>query len=128
MADIFILGLGGFLGAILRYWLSGLGQNLANTLNFPFGTLLVNLLGCLFIGLFSGLAEMRGLLDPQQRLFLLTGLLGALTTFSTFGLETLSLFEYGQSVAAILNILANVVLGLAFVLLGKLSATWFWRF
>ena len=128
MADIFILGLGGFLGAILRYWLSGLGQNLANTLNFPFGTLLVNMLGCLFIGLFSGLAEMRGLLDPQQRLFLLTGLLGALTTFSTFGLETLSLFEYGQSVAAILNILANVVLGLAFVLLGKLSATWFWRF
>ena len=91
MSKILLVGFGGFVGAVLRYGISGWVQRWTGSVNFPYGTLAVNLLGCLVIGLLAGLAEDRGLFTPEARLFLFIGVLGAFTTFSTFGIETLNL-------------------------------------
>jgi CrcB protein len=124
MGDLIVLGLGGFAGSIFRYLLSGWGQNLAAAFNFPLGTLTVNLLGCFAIGLVSAAIDLRGWFEPQQRLLILTGLLGAFTTFSTFGLETVRLIDQGEAVAGLLNIAANVVLGLLLVIVGRKAFLW----
>ena len=84
MLNIILVGSGGFIGSALRY-LIGLGvHSLLRSATFPYGTLAANLIGCLLIGLFNGLADERLLLSPQTRLFILTGMLGGFTTFSTF--------------------------------------------
>jgi len=80
MIKLLIIGLGGFVGAILRYSISGAIQSASRSISFPFGTLGVNVIGCFFIGLFSYLVETRGLFTPETRLFLAIGLLGSLTT------------------------------------------------
>ncbi len=80
---------------------------------FPYGTLAVNVLGCLAIGFLGGLMELRDVLGPSQRLFLLVGVLGGFTTFSSLAYETIGLFhaaEFGRSLA---NVAGHVVLGLA---------------
>ncbi len=76
------------------------------------GTLAVNLVGCLLIGFLAGLAEFRGLFSPEIRMFLLIGVLGGFTTFSTFGYETYQLLRDGQMHFAITNICMSVVLGI----------------
>jgi CrcB protein len=75
-------------------------------------------LGCFLIGLISGLAELRSLLSPEWRMFLLIGLLGGFTTFSTFGYETIALVRDGAFLTALANVLVQVVLGLSAVWLG----------
>jgi len=115
---LFIIGLGGFIGAIGRYTISGWIQRIFKSTWYPIGTLGVNCLGCLLIGLLGGLVENRELLRPGTRLFLLVGLLGAFTTFSTFGYETYSLIRSGQFIMAGGNIVAQVLIGLFAVWLG----------
>ena len=122
MARFLLVGLGGFLGSVLRYGTGGLVHRLAGQALFPWGTLVVNGLGCLVIGFLGGLAEMRGVLSGEARLFLFIGVLGGFTTFSSFGYETYHLVRDGQSAWAAANVLSQVLLGLAAVWAGDLAA------
>jgi fluoride exporter len=117
---ILLVMFGGSIGALSRYAVSLWAAKLLGT-RFPWGTLAVNLSGCFLIGLAFALAE-RGLniMNPSMRLFFVTGYLGALTTFSTFGLETVSAIREGTYVVAVSNFLANNVIGAALVFLGML--------
>jgi CrcB protein len=117
MIQILVVGAGGFLGAVLRYWLSGSVQRWTGGA-FPAGTLVVNLLGCLALGAMMCLVEYRQPFGPNVRLFITVGILGALTTFSTFGYETFALLRDHELLPAVLNVLANVVVGIGAVLLG----------
>ena len=119
MLKIFLIGMGGFIGAVLRYGVSGLVQNLSRSISFPYGTLAVNVIGCLIIGALSQLVETRGVLSVQTRLFIFVGVLGALTTFSTFSNETINLVREGQWLYALANIAGHMMLCFAAVLLGR---------
>jgi CrcB protein len=118
VTNILIVGIGGFLGAIARYGLSGLVHRYAGAA-FPYGTLVVNVSGCLGIGVVMYLTEDRMVLGPAARLFLGLGILGGFTTFSSFGYETLELMRGGEFRSALLSVAGNVVLGLAAVWLGR---------
>lgn len=118
MMRLLAIGLGGFVGALCRYGLAGLVQSAAGP-RFPAGTLVVNVLGCFAIGALTALVESRLALSGEWRLFLLVGLLGSFTTFSTFGYETLELLRTGSFPAAAVNCLAHIVLGLVAVGLGR---------
>lgn len=87
---------------------------------FPLGTLAVNILGCLLIGVLNGLAETRQVIGPELRLFLMIGMLGGFTTFSTFGYETLALIRDADLVQAMGNVMAQVFFGLIAVWLGDM--------
>jgi CrcB protein len=127
LGDLLVLGVGGFLGAILRYLLSGFAQSVSRSISFPYGTLAVNVIGCFVLGILAQLVESRGLLTPQMRLFAMVGVLGAFTTFSAFGLESINLLENRETIPALLNIAANVVLCLGSVIVGKWLAFLIWR-
>jgi CrcB protein len=118
MLNVLLVGAGGFLGSVARY-LTGVlvRQNLS--VSFPLATMTVNVVGCFLIGLVSCLAE-RQSLHPQVVLLLSVGCLGGFTTFSAFGMETVSLFRTGHAGMALLNIGANLIVGLASVGLGVL--------
>ena len=113
VVKVLIVGLGGFIGSGARYALSGLVHRLPFLGTFPHGTLVVNVVGCLAIGFLGGIMELRQALGPSQRLFLLIGVLGGFTTFSTFAYETLSMAHASDFAKVALNIAAHVVLGLA---------------
>jgi len=118
VSRLLAVGLGGFLGAILRYWLSSvLLERFRGA--FPLGTLAVNVLGCFAIGVLWGWVEEQRALSEHARLFLSVGLLGGLTTFSTFGLETVTLWRDGEESLALGSIAANLSLGLGAVVLGR---------
>lgn len=127
MLKLLAIGCGGFIGAVLRYLVSGLVQNLSGSIRFPFGTLAVNVVGCLLIGLLVYVVETRGMLSLTVRTFVFIGLLGSFTTFSTFGNETLELLRDSKPTLALLNIGAQLLLGLAAVWLGRLIAYGIWR-
>ena len=116
--QLLLIGLGGALGAISRFGISELSRKYFSG-SFPLGTLLANLAGCFLIGMIlgSGHADRS---DPI-RLGFGVGFLGALTTFSTFGAETINNFNDGNWAVALANVIANVVLGLTFVFLGILA-------
>ena len=117
MKILFVL-LGGSLGALSRYGVSLLAVKLFGV-KFPWGTLIVNLSGCFLIGLAFAWGERGfGIMNPSVRLFFMTGYLGALTTFSTFGLEIVTALQEGRYLVAAANILANNVIGIALVFLG----------
>ncbi len=118
MTQILLAGLGGFVGAALRYGGTELASRLHTGPGFTYATLIVNVLGCLAIGLLGGLSEARGLLSPEARAFLLVGILGGFTTFSTFGFETLQLVRAGHQVIAMANVVLHLVLGLGAVWAG----------
>ena len=108
---------GGGLGAVLRYGLAlWVDERAASA--FPWGTLAVNAAGCFGIGVVATLADHHQLVSPTVRLFLVTGLLGGFTTFSTFGLDTWRLVEDGQGLLAAGNAVASVLAGLAAVVAG----------
>ncbi|MBI4230831.1 MAG: fluoride efflux transporter CrcB [Planctomycetes bacterium] len=118
MPAVLIVGLGGFLGAAARYVLgAAIHRRLGEA--FPYGTLAVNVLGCLAIGFVLHYADDRASVGPGARLFLVTGILGGFTTFSAFGAETLSLLRDRGFGPAALNISADLLLGLAAVWLGR---------
>ena len=118
MMSLFVVGLGGFIGAVSRFYLSNIINNLKE-ISFPLGTFIVNIIGCLFIGIVMYLVEEKSFLSPNLKLLLLTGLLGSFTTFSTFGFDTLHLFRLGDFFSAGLNILLNVLVGLLAVYIGR---------
>jgi CrcB protein len=124
MLRILLVGLGGALGAMARYWLSGLVQETLRNATFPYGTLAVNVLGCLLIGVLAYLSEIRGWLTPETRLLLMTGFLGGFTTFCN---ETLGLARGGETGQAFGNVAAHLVLGLGAVWAGRALAQWIWR-
>lgn len=127
MLKLLVIGCGGFIGAVLRYLVSGLVQNLSGSIRFPFGTLAVNVIGCLLIGLLVYLVETRSMLSVTVRMFVFIGLLGSFTTFSTFGNETLELLRDSKTTLALLNAGAQLILGLAAVWLGRMIAYGIWR-
>lgn len=118
LTPLLLVGSGGFLGSALRYALSGWVQRLDPDGSFPFGTLAVNVAGCLVIGLLGGLSEARSALGPEARMFVLIGVLGGFTTFSTFGWETVALLREGELGVASINVAASVMIGFVAVWMG----------
>lgn len=118
LVDAVLVGLGGFAGALLRFGLGGLVHRHLPLATFPYGTLAVNLLGCLIIGVLGGLADARQLFGPGLRTFAFIGLLGGFTTFSTFAYETLALARDGEHLQATASIALHTVLGLGLVWVG----------
>jgi len=119
--------LGGGLGSAARYLLQGWVQRQSTNRSgwaplFPWGTLVVNLVGCLLVGFLAGLLQERLLVSPAARTFVLIGLLGGFTTFSTWGFETVALARDGNLALAFANVAASVVAGLAAVVLGAGAA------
>jgi len=119
MIKLLLVGTGGFAGSILRYLVSGFVQRSFSRPWFPYGTLAVNLIGCLFIGFFMGLAESRQLFTSEMRLFLFIGFFGGFTTFSTFGLELFTFLRDGQINVALVNMGLHLGLGIIAVGLGQ---------
>lgn len=118
MSNIIAVGVGGFVGSVFRFLLAGAVHRISGNPWFPYGTLCVNVIGCLLIGLVGGWADHREVFSPAARLFLMVGFLGGFTTFSTFGYETLNLLRDAQPVAALTNVALHVGLGFAAVWLG----------
>lgn len=118
MTTLAIVGLGGCCGAISRYLLSVWVQRLTQS-SFPYGTLAVNLIGCFALGVLMRLVLRGETIPPEWRTFIATGFLGSLTTFSTFGYETVALLEKGNYTAALAAIAANLLIGLSAVILGQ---------
>jgi len=112
MLAILAIAIGGAVGAVGRFYLSTSVYSLIGR-DFPYGTLAVNVLGSVAMGLLYALALERFPLTPELRAGLLVGLLGAFTTFSTFSIETLQLMEDGEQVKAALNALLSVILCVA---------------
>ena len=126
MWNVLLVGIGGFIGSVLRYLLSGLAHELSGRDDFPIGTLLVNVLGCFVIGVFSQLAETRSAFTPEIRALVAIGILGGFTTFSSFGNETLNLWRDREGLLAFFNIAFQLVLGLAAVATGRWCAFKIW--
>ncbi|MCF7790491.1 MAG: fluoride efflux transporter CrcB [Victivallales bacterium] len=123
LINIIIVGIGGFLGAVSRFFISAAVQNLFSKSLFPFGTLAVNLLGCFIMGFLCAVAfNWGGMLSPRAKLLIMTGFLGALTTFSTFGNETFDLIRDNEIILALLNVGIQVIFGLIAVWLGYVIA------
>lgn len=116
MHTILLIGAGGAIGALLRYAVSGVAYRFLGP-SFPWGTLAVNVLGCFFIGLIWALAE-ESSVPSSARVFVLTGILGAFTTFSTFGLESINLFRDGEIALGMVNVIGSNLACLTAVMLG----------
>ena len=127
MGKVFLAGIGGFAGSALRYVVSGFVQNISGSIRFPFGTLAVNLAGCLVIGFLSQLAETRGFFSAEARTLIFIGVLGGFTTFSAFGNETIILWRDGENMMAAANIAAHLVICLGAVWLSRVVAFQVWR-
>ncbi|OGG99722.1 MAG: hypothetical protein A2600_13940 [Candidatus Lambdaproteobacteria bacterium RIFOXYD1_FULL_56_27] len=125
MVQILVIGLGGALGTVARFLLTNWANRLFPTAFVALGTLLVNGLGCLLIGLIAALFQARGMAGSAGWMFLITGVLGGLTTFSTFGLESFYFFKAGMTLNGIANLVAQLVLGLLMVYAGdRLGRIW----
>ena len=116
MVECLCVGLGGFTGAVLRYLI---GLNFSPTTHFPFTTMLINLTGAFLIGAVTEFSSQFVPLHPNLMLLLTVGLCGGFTTFSTFSLETVTLFESGKILLGAAYALLSVVLCLVGVLLGR---------
>lgn len=127
MQQLLFVGVGGFIGAVMRYLVSGFVQDLSKSIDFPFGTLAVNMAGCLFIGMLSQLIDLQAGISADMRLLLMVGLLGSFTTYSTFGNETLTLIRDQQLLMAFTNVGIHLLLGLTAVMLGRLAVNVIWR-
>lgn len=117
MTKILLIALAGAFGTLCRYWLSGLAYDLLGR-DFPWGTWAVNILGCFLFGLIWVLAEERGLMSAQARILILTGFMGAFTTFSTFVFESGGLIHDGQWLRLALNVGGQNIVGFAALYLG----------
>lgn len=120
MTKIILIGIGGAIGSISRYILSGIDYKYSYGI-FPISTLVVNLLGCLIIGFLWGLFEVVAM-SSNIRMFIFIGILGGFTTFSTFALENFNLFRDGERSIALINIALSNTLGVALVYIGYMLA------
>lgn len=125
--NILFVAVGGAVGSVLRYLLGTWIQSVSKSIDFPFGTLTVNLIGCFVIGFLSQLAEARGAFTSESRALVFVGILGGFTTFSSFGNDTINLLRDGETFNALANVGANVILGLSLVWLGRTVAFWIWK-
>ena len=116
MSTVLLIGGAGFLGAVSRYWVSGLASRVAET--FPWGTFVVNASGSLLLGFLVGLFGHTTSVSSDVRVAITVGFIGAYTTFSTFALETFEFIEVGDHASAAWNVVVSVVVGVAFVALG----------
>jgi CrcB protein len=108
---LLLVAVGGALGAMARYLFSSFVLRATGSL-FPLGTFAVNVAGCIVFGLLIGGAQQRFVITPEKNAFLLVGVLGGFTTFSSFAFESFALMRDGQFFAAALNIVGQVVAGL----------------
>jgi len=113
-----LVGLGGFVGAVLRYWISGWIQS--GFITFPVGTLTVNFLGSLLLSIIVYTSQYRGFLGEETRIFLTVGLLGSFTTMSTFSFESIKLLEQNKHIMFGYNIVGTISLCLFAIYLGKI--------
>ncbi|GHU82065.1 putative fluoride ion transporter CrcB [Clostridia bacterium] len=120
MLEFFVVGIGGFIGSCMRFAFTKATSGMSGV--FPFGTLLSNVLAGLLIGFFIGLEQQSVTFSTKTKLFITTGLLGGLSTFSTFSLETILLFESGKYFSAAGNIGLNLALSLLGVVCGIVLA------
>ena len=127
MTNILLVGFGGFIGSALRYLVGGAVQQSMKRMDFPFGTLAVNLIGCFIIGVLAQYGETRGAFSNESRAFIFFGLLGGFTTFSSFGNDTVNLVRESFMMNALANVGANVALGLLAVWLGRTIGYLIWR-
>jgi CrcB protein len=121
MMNVIAVGCGGFIGAVSRYLVSIL-INRINTSSFPVSTLIINILGSFLIGFVSQLFVQLYPGNKKLNLFLTTGILGGFTTFSTFSLETINLYQSGNTLFAIANVVFSIMFCLAGVYIGKIVA------
>ena len=127
MREIVLVGVGGFVGSVLRYGVSGAVHSISRSFEYPVGTLAVNVIGSFLLVLLASAAESLGLFDPAFRAFAFIGLLGAFTTFSTFSFETTALLADGRIGPAAGNVAANVGLCLAAAVGARGVVVWLWR-
>ena len=117
MIEAFCVGLGGFVGALLRYWIGLAVEMWLSPAVYPVATFIVNVIGCFAIGVIGSMSSLPAL-TPNMRLLFIVGGLGSLTTFSSFGIETLRLRQDVGLAGAAANVLLQVVFGLLAVWLG----------
>ena len=121
MQKLFNLIIGGTIGTLARYFLSGFTYQVFGS-NFPYGTLVVNLIGCFIVGFLASIAEEKFALNTNLKILLMVGFCGAFTTFSTFILETSNLIKDGETLKALINVLISVIAGFIVFRLGVLLA------
>lgn len=110
--DLFLVAIGGAIGAVIRYIVGGFVFSGSAVTKFPYSTFTVNLVGCVLIGFLGGLIVKHDMLSQELRLFLITGVLGGFTTFSAFGLDAFYLMRNGDYAIAIAYVLGSVAFGL----------------
>jgi CrcB protein len=116
--SILLVALGGAIGSVARFKLSGWVLHQATHWRFPIGTFVVNVIGCFIAGLLAGMAVKQDVFTPEARVFLFTGLLGGFTTFSAFGLDTVTLLRAGEHGQAAISVGANIIVGILAVYAG----------
>lgn len=118
MKSALIVALGGAIGSVFRYFLTAWSFHHSFDWRFPVGTFLVNIIGCLVVGVLAGFIVKHHVFSPELRLFLFTGLAGGFTTFSAFGLETFHLLRRGELLVAGSYVVSSIVVGIIVVWLG----------
>jgi len=124
---VLIVGLGGFFGSISRYILTQTAHKLFDT-NFPLGTLIINILGCLIIGFLLGIFEKGNIISPQLWLFLSVGFCGGFTTFSTFSADSVNMLNDKEILYLISYMGISVFAGIFCTIIGKFLANFIWSF
>jgi fluoride exporter len=118
---ILIVGSGGFIGSVARYYVSRLNLHI-DFFSIPVGTLLVNVLGCFVIGFLTGIADKSAILTVEWRMFLMVGICGGFTTFSSFANENLMLLHNGLMLSILLYTGLSILLGFTAVYLGYVTS------
>ncbi|MFH2037677.1 MAG: fluoride efflux transporter CrcB [Candidatus Zixiibacteriota bacterium] len=121
MTKFLIIGLGGFIGAILRYSMTRFVTEYS-TLSTFWGTLTVNILGCLILGVILQLADFKWLIRPEMKLFLIIGVLGSFTTFAAFANESLTMLKSEQYLTLVFNVTTQIVIGISALWAGSFIA------
>ncbi len=117
MLSFAYVAVGGAIGSVARFWMAGAVARMTGT-GFPWGTILINILGSFAIGWYAGLSPTRHPPSADMRAFVMAGLCGGFTTFSAFSLQTLELLREGRTLAAGTNVLVSVVICVAATTLG----------